>query len=159
MPPALAARATGDGGRLGARNVAEARVVADLVADLLGRGCARDDVAVLSPFRAQLREIGDALRRRGAALEPHRLSTVDRFQGKDAACVVISFAKANPDLGLGDLLDDPKRLNVALSRAKAKLVLVGAADVLAAKSDVFARLAAKARRDGRLFVVGELDLS
>ena len=81
------------------------------------------------------------------------------FQGKDAACVVISFAKANPDLGLGDLLDDPKRLNVALSRAKAKLVLVGAADVLAAKSDVFARLAAKARRDGRLFVVGELDLS
>ena len=159
VPPALAARATGDGGRLGARNVAEARVVADLVADLLARGCARDDVAVLSPFRAQLREIGDALRRRGAALEPHRLSTVDRFQGKDAACVVISFAKANPDLGLGDLLDDPKRLNVALSRAKAKLVLVGAADVLAAKSDVFARLAAKARRDGRLFVVGELDLS
>ncbi|KAH8049539.1 single-stranded DNA-dependent ATPase [Aureococcus anophagefferens] len=107
----------------------------------------------------RLREIGDALRRRGAALEPHRLSTVDRFQGKDAACVVISFAKANPDLGLGDLLDDPKRLNVALSRAKAKLVLVGAADVLAAKSDVVARLAAKAWRDGRLFVVGERDLS
>ena len=84
---------------------------------------------------------------------------MDKFQGKDAPCVVVSFAKANANLGLGDLLDDPKRLNVALSRAKAKLVLVGAADVLAAKSDVFARLAAKARRDGRLFVVGELDLS
>ena len=88
---------------------------------------------------------------------PHHLSSIDKFQGKDADCVIISFAKANANFGLG-LLDDPKRLNVALSRAKRKLVLVGAKDVLAAKSPVFARLLQKASDDAALFTVDDATL-
>ena len=51
-----------------------------------------------------------------------RASTVDRFQGKDAACVVVSFARADASSGL---LADPRRLNVALPRAPRMLILVG----------------------------------
>ena len=74
-------------------------------------------MAVLTPFRAQLRELKRVLP------TDVELSTVDRFQGKDAACVLVSFARADASSGL---LADPRRLNVALSRARRMLILVGA---------------------------------
>jgi superfamily I DNA and/or RNA helicase len=116
-----------------ARNAAEADVVATLVAALEKRGVPLTDMAVLTPFRAQLRQLGRILP------APVELSTVDRFQGKDAPCVIVSFARADASTGL---LADARRLNVALSRARRKLILVGARAALAAASPLFARLAA-----------------
>ena len=80
-------------------------------------------MAVLTPFRAQLRELKRVLP------TDAELSTVDRFQGKDAACVLVSFARADASSGL---LADPRRLNVALSRARRMLILVGAREAPAA---------------------------
>ena len=114
-----------------ARNAGEASVVATLVNALHARGLALTDVAVLTPFRAQLRELKRVL---PADAE---LSTIDRFQGKDAACVLVSFARADASSGL---LADPRRLNVALSRARRMLILVGAREALASASPLFARL-------------------
>ena len=104
-----------------------------------------------------LYDADEAVRHRARQLNLGDICETPEAACKDADCVIISFAKANANFGLG-LLDDPKRLNVALSRAKRKLVLVGAKDVLAAKSPVFARLLQKASDDAALFTVDDATL-
>ncbi|RHY68953.1 hypothetical protein DYB30_004982 [Aphanomyces astaci] len=53
------------------------------------------------------------------------ISTIDTYQGKDKRVVFVSFVRSNRDGHVGDLLLDWRRINVALTRAKDKLVLVG----------------------------------
>lgn len=97
-------------------------------------------VAVLSPYREQvsrLRERFDAMRGQGLLpnfeqFSPVReavgfVGTVDSFQGSEADVVVVSMVRNNSRTGRSGLgfLSDPRRMNVLLSRAKSKLVLVG----------------------------------
>jgi len=56
--------------------------------------------------------------------------TVDQCQGRDKECVVVSLVRANEARRPGRLLADARRVNVAITRAKAKLVLVGHAPTL-----------------------------
>lgn len=96
-------------------------------------------LAILSPYAAQVELLSrkvDAARLRGAlpALEkfaPARggldlVGTVDSFQGAEADLVVVSLVRNNPKVGFGALgfLRDARRMNVLLSRAKSKLILV-----------------------------------
>jgi len=53
------------------------------------------------------------------------VETIDRFQGRDKQCILLSFVRSNRNHLTGKLLDDWRRLNVALTRAKAKLILIG----------------------------------
>lgn len=131
------------------RNDAEADIIAHLVHGLIALGVHSAQIAVITPFRDQLKALSDRLRSVGCLL-----STIDRFQGRDASCVLLSLVKRAPPLG--DLLSDAKRVNVALSRAKHQIILVGSAKVLAENSPVFARLVAKTRRDEHLHVVRDI---
>ena len=123
------------GHRAGNANPVEADRVAAVVDEYLDAGVDPDDVVVIAPFRAQVAEIS---RRVDVAVD-----TVDRFQGSSAEVVVVSFV-ATEDLD-GPIFEDTRRVNVALTRAKKALVLVGDADALA--SDPFyARMLDWARR-------------
>ena len=124
-----------DGRREGNVNPVEADRVADVVESLVAAGVDPDDVGVIAPFRAQVAEID---RRTDVAVD-----TVDRFQGSSAEVIVVSFVATG---GLdGPLFEDTRRMNVALTRAKRALVLVG--DEAALASDPFyARLLDWARR-------------
>lgn len=51
--------------------------------------------------------------------------TADQFQGKDKDCVIISLVRSNSQNQIGDLLQDWRRLNVAFTRAKSKLIIIG----------------------------------
>lgn len=62
------------------------------------------------------------------------VSTIDRYQGKDKDAVILSLARSNSLGKTGRLLEDTSRLNVALSRAKMKLVVIGSYDTLLAGS-------------------------
>ena len=53
------------------------------------------------------------------------LSTIDRYQGRDKPVIIISFVRSNTSGKAGRLLQDIRRLNVAMTRAKRKLVMVG----------------------------------
>ena len=53
------------------------------------------------------------------------VSTVDRFQGRDKHCIIVSLVRSNSDRNIGTILLDWKRLNVAFTRARCKLILVG----------------------------------
>ncbi len=98
----------------------EADAVAEVVGDLREAGVDPDDVGVIAPFRAQVAEIG---RRVDATVD-----TVDRFQGSSEEAIVVSFV-ATGDLE-GPIFEDYRRVNVALTRAKRSLVLVGDGEAL-----------------------------
>ena len=114
-----------DGDRDGNRNVREAERVAEVVDAYLAAGVDPDDIGVIAPFRAQVAEIS----RRTAVT----VDTVDRFQGSSKAVIVVSFV-ATGTLA-GPIFEDHRRVNVALTRAKNQLTLVGDADALS--SDPF----------------------
>ena len=112
-----------DGARDGNRNVREAERVAEVVDAYLAAGVDSDDIGVIAPFRAQVAEIGRRT--------PVTVDTVDRFQGSSKAVIVVSLV-ATGDLD-GPIFDDHRRMNVALTRAKKQLTLVGDADALASE--------------------------
>ena len=53
------------------------------------------------------------------------VSTVDKFQGRDKDCIIVSLVRTNCGNHIGGLLRDWRRVNVAFTRAKKKLILVG----------------------------------
>ncbi|RLM72870.1 AAA domain-containing protein [Halorubrum sp. Atlit-26R] len=141
-PDALAPELTGgvgfvdpDGERDGNRNVREAERVAAVVDAYVAAGVDPEDIGVIAPFRAQVAEVG---RRTDVTVD-----TVDRFQGSSKEVILVSFV-ATGDLD-GPIFEDHRRINVALTRAKKQLTLVGDADALG--SDPFyARMLDWARR-------------
>ncbi|MFB6135864.1 MAG: DEAD/DEAH box helicase, partial [Halobacteriaceae archaeon] len=114
-----------DGEQAGNANPAEAERVGEVVSGLLAGGLDPADVGVIAPFRAQ---VAEASRR---VPEGVTVDTVDRFQGSSKEVVVVSFV-ATGSLD-GPIFEDHRRLNVALTRAKKALVLVGDREALATK--------------------------
>jgi DNA replication ATP-dependent helicase Dna2 len=81
-------------------------------------------------------------------LEQIEALTIDRYQGRDKACIILSLVRSNADGRAGRLLRDRERINVALTRAKHKLMMVGCADVLRASTPVLGELLDEVDRRG-----------
>ena len=85
------------------------------------------DVGIISPYRAQVQHLRHLLKHR-AALKPFRraitVNTVDGFQGQERDIIVISLVRAN-DSGQIGFLRDLRRMNVAITRARMKLIILG----------------------------------
>ncbi|KAJ3168668.1 Tripartite DNA replication factor [Geranomyces variabilis] len=108
------------------QNDVEAILVAQCVEALLRCGVDEQDMGVISPYRSQLKTIGQALRnRRNVAIQ-----TVDKFQGSDKECAIVSLVRSNPTGNVGELLRDWRRINVAFTRAKKKLIIIGSRQTL-----------------------------
>jgi DNA replication ATP-dependent helicase Dna2 len=125
-------------------SAAQAALVGRLVRGLRERGVAAGQIGVIAPFRAQVALV----RRRLVALgEPEVVAdTVDRFQGGEREVIVLTFGlpRGLPHGSAARQLDtsfvaDPNRLNVALTRAQRKLILVGDRALLE-RSPLLARL-------------------
>ncbi|MFW6018804.1 MAG: AAA domain-containing protein [Halapricum sp.] len=115
----------------GNTNPEEADAVAEIVEQFVSAGVSRDDIGVIAPYRAQVAEIGQRLD------DDVTVDTVDRFQGSSKEVIVVSFV-ATGELD-GPIFEDYRRINVALSRAKRSLVLVGDADALST-DDTYAKM-------------------
>ncbi|TMW58507.1 hypothetical protein Poli38472_010066 [Pythium oligandrum] len=119
-------------------NIVEARVVAGLVEVIVAGGVPEAEIAVISPFRSQVGLITRQLRGNGDLVARGvEVSTIDKYQGKDKAVILVSFVRCNQENHVGELLTDWRRINVALTRAKQKLVLVGSRRTLVAGSALF----------------------
>lgn len=110
-------------------NEGEAYAVMMHVAGLLGAGVAPADIAVQSPYAAQVRLIRSKLAEvaaRGAApgADLVEVASVDSFQGREAEAVVISTVRSN-DRGSVGFLADVRRANVAVTRARRHVCIVG----------------------------------
>ncbi|PSP41009.1 AAA family ATPase [Halobacteriales archaeon QH_2_66_30] len=126
-----------DGAETGNTNPTEADEVARIVDRYLAAGVDPDDVGVIAPYRAQVAEIGNRV---PASVT---VDTVDRFQGSSKEVIVVSFVATGSLEGL--IFEDYRRVNVALTRAKKALVLVGDADALST-DDVYGRMVEWASR-------------
>ncbi|CAD7941179.1 unnamed protein product [Amoebophrya sp. A25] len=106
-------------------NQGEANLCQELVRSLLSLGLFEADIGVLSPYRRQLALIKEVL-----GPERPEVLTVDEAQGKDKKCVIVSLVKSNRERKVGQLLTDWRRMNVLLTRAQCKLVLIGSVPTL-----------------------------
>jgi len=103
-------------------NAAEAAITAQLFSWLAVGGVAPEQMAFLSPYRAQLKEVRSAL---PPSLGGVEALTVDKGQGRDFECLVLTMVRSNDHGAIGSLLSDWRRLNVAFTRAKRKLIVIG----------------------------------
>lgn len=116
-------------------------------------GVQENKIGVITPYRSQLQLIAGLLKGRDR-VEVH---TIDKYQGRDKECVIVSLVRSNPNGNVsvegrniiilsvlqvstslinfhsyqtGELLKDWRRLNVALTRAKRKLIIFGSRSTL-----------------------------
>lgn len=116
-------------------NYCEASIVLHLLRRLLATGYDASRIGVIAPYRAQvelLRKLGES------SLSGVEFNTVDQYQGRDKNLIIYSCTKTGPALGQHDMersreaeiLEDQRRLTVAITRAKHKLLLLGDAKCL-----------------------------
>jgi DNA replication ATP-dependent helicase Dna2 len=113
----------------GQRSTEEANAVADVVEDLIRRHeVDPKEIAIIAPFRAQVRLMRTAIERKALrGFEHLTIDTVERIQGQEREVVVLSLAAGDPaeSKRRGAFHLSLNRLNVALSRARTKAILVG----------------------------------
>jgi len=125
----------------GKQSNAEVQVVRDIVANLLARGVDMQDIGIIAPYRAQVANIRRHLFSADSACSwqglpsnaPISVDTVDRFQGGERLIIIISFAttrEPSVESQRYTFLTNSNRLNVALTRAQHKLILVGCVPAL-----------------------------
>jgi len=100
-------------------NSREADLVRRQVEAVIEAGLAPADIAVIAPYAAQVRRLKEVLCR-----ERLEIDTVDGFQGREKEAVFISLVRSNQHGEIG-FLADTRRMNVALTRARRKLTVVG----------------------------------
>jgi superfamily I DNA and/or RNA helicase len=87
----------------------------------------RIDVGIISPYRAQVQLLRQMVKRNDF-LKPFRrlisVNTVDGFQGQERDIIVISLVRSNDERQIG-FLRDLRRMNVAMTRARMKLIILG----------------------------------
>jgi hypothetical protein len=107
-------------------NREEARLAARKVRQLLDAGLLAEQVAVIAPYRAQVRLLRDLL----SDVPGLEIDSVDGFQGREKEAIVFSLVRSNPEGEIG-FLGDVRRTNVALTRARRKLIVIGDSATLA----------------------------
>jgi DNA replication ATP-dependent helicase Dna2 len=118
-------------------NACERGIVLNVLRGLVARGALPGECAVLSPYNAQVDAVARDLAATSTATDGDQVDlsgvealTIDRAQGRDVETVIISLVRANAAREAGALLADRRRLNVALTRARSKLIIVGCGSTL-----------------------------
>lgn len=122
-------------------NEGEAKLLVAHARALLEAGLSASELAVITPYRAQASRIREAL-----PDESLEVDTVDAFQGREKEAVLVSCVRSNGDGKLG-FLTDLRRMNVALTRARRHLFVVGDSATLGG-NPFYQRLIAHAERLG-----------
>jgi ATP-dependent RNA/DNA helicase IGHMBP2 len=108
------------------RNVQEAALAVKKVRALLALGVLPSQIGVITPYRAQVRLLRDRL----ADVPGLEIDSVDGFQGREKEAIIVSLVRSNPEGEIG-FLADTRRTNVALTRARRKLLVIGDSATLA----------------------------
>lgn len=102
-------------------NKIEADIAVDLAKNYISAGVSEEDIGIISPYADQVKIIQDKT--------PVEVKTVDGFQGREKEIIIISTVRSNDNENIG-FLKDLRRLNVAITRAKRKLIIIGHKDTL-----------------------------
>ncbi|ETI20183.1 hypothetical protein G647_08217 [Cladophialophora carrionii CBS 160.54] len=116
-------------------NEMEAAVVAMHVKHLVAAGVRDEDIAVVTPYNAQLALLSSLLKETYPNIE---LGSVDGFQGREKEAVVVSLVRSNAEKEVG-FLGEKRRLNVAMTRPKRHLCVIGDSETVSRGSPFLKR--------------------
>jgi len=123
-------------------NRTEASYVEKIVTHLLKMGVTPAQVGVITPYDGQKKYVFEHMRRAGplatTLYEAIEVASVDAFQGREKDFILVSCVRSSETQGIG-FLSDPRRLNVALTRARLGIILLGNPRVLS-KNPLWAAL-------------------
>jgi len=108
------------------QNEVEAKLVHQIAETLFRTGIEEAQVGIISLYRQQIKVLSHLFQGRSGV----EILTADRSQGRDKDCIIISMVRSNVAGNTGDLLKDWRRINVALTRARAKLIIIGSRQTL-----------------------------
>lgn len=125
-------------------NTLEVRLVTQLTVSLLSLGVPANEIGVIAFYRSQLALLRQSLSSAYTQTQSSELAapatggdsagvelhTADKFQGRDKEVVIVSCVRSNEEGIVGDLLKDRRRINVALTRARSKLIILGSEKTL-----------------------------
>jgi DNA polymerase alpha-associated DNA helicase A len=116
-------------------NINEIEIVCRHVELLLSKGLESSRITILSPYNLQVRMISDHLRSLNSALYGDiTVGSIDSMQGMEAEVVILSLVRSNQQRQVG-FLAEKKRLNVAMTRAKRQLCIVGDSGTIGEAND------------------------
>lgn len=121
------------------------RLTTDFKQDFAGK------IGVITPYKSQLRELREQFSRQYGQeiLTAIEFNTTDAFQGRESEIIIFSCVRAHPDKGIG-FLQDIRRMNVGLTRAKSSLWVLGNSQSLE-KGEFWRKLLAHSRSSGSFF--------
>jgi len=123
-------------------NRTEASYVEKIVTHFFKMGVTPSQIGVITPYDGQKKYVSEYMRRAGclssSLYEAIEVASVDAFQGREKDYILVSCVRASDSQGIG-FLSDPRRLNVALTRARLGLILLGNPRVLS-KNPLWAAL-------------------
>ncbi|KAF7684217.1 ATP-dependent helicase upf1 [Astathelohania contejeani] len=99
-------------------NPGEGIICEDLIARMEAHGIQPEQIGVITPYECQRSHL---IHRLGPSIE---VASVDAFQGREKDFIIVSFVRSSHHQSLG-FVDDPRRLNVTLTRARYGLILIG----------------------------------
>ncbi|XP_059633769.1 DNA replication ATP-dependent helicase/nuclease JHS1 [Cornus florida] len=135
-------------------NPIEAYIIAEVTGELVNKGIEVEDIGIITPYNSQANHIRHAV---STSVEIH---TIDKYQGRDKDCILVSFVRSseNPRSCVSSLLGDWHRINVALTRAKKKLIMVGSCRTLS-KVPLLKLLIEKVDERSGIFNVSKKDIN
>ena len=109
------------------KNNLESEIVLEIINMYLDKKINPQDIGVISPYSKQVRLIKEKAKNIS-------VKSVDGFQGGEKDIIIISLVRSNEEKNIG-FLDDMRRLNVSLTRAKKKLIVIGNKETLQSNND------------------------
>jgi superfamily I DNA and/or RNA helicase len=107
-------------------NEEEAALVVQILNRLLELGVPPSGIAIIGPYSAQVRLLASKIKVKGIEID-----SVDGFQGREKEVVILSLVRSNVEGEMG-FLTDTRRMNVAMTRARRKLSVIGDSATLSA---------------------------
>jgi len=129
-------------------NYEEAKIAIEIAEELHRMGLENKDIGIITPYAAQVKLIKQLLLEKDFKVE---VNSVDGFQGREKEAIIISFVRSNEEGEVG-FLKDLRRLNVAITRARRKLICIGNAETLK-NHPVYRRFIDYVKENGRFVKV------
>jgi DNA polymerase III delta prime subunit len=121
------------------------------ITSIIRRRVRKAKLAVIAMYNSQVNRLQGSLK---GIVPPDDIESVDAFEGRESDAVILSLVRSNDRAAIG-FLNDPNRVNVAISRAKKLLVIVGdSKTVIPGAPDLFGPLFEHVRQDGLVAGVG-----
>lgn len=120
------------------KNTGESKIIANQVDSLLNYGAKEKDIGIITAYSGQIESIENELDNIEHSTKNIKVNTIDSFQGSEKEIILVSFVRSNEQGRTGFLSipnEGKRRLNVAMTRAKKRLVLVGNWSTLTSKQD------------------------